>query len=723
MSNSFSIKKAEFDEIYRDKITIDSFLPVHLDLNKTCIIKNSANQKKEEYYKWEFLYALINSGLYKKDYIGVEVSFPKGNKESAPIKMDSAIFDSPDWFDYYKQFHKNKDQSALDWLRKHLIGVIEYKKEDNKNIETVYNVQLKPAMKEMEGGFGLGFLYDTEKLYLFKKNNDLYLRLDESLNLKGDDSSIKELSLDIPDGYYKIPSFEQLIKRTTNIKIDVSKRTVDDLEIISGSYSKQLSDGISNILKVMDSVSMKNQRGYEILIQVLALKIFDEKNSEEKKNKYLKFYKTDEEKEQMDLLFYITKKEKSYVTLNDETIQDFIKRMRTLYNNAKTKYRYILDKNDTETIVWEKEEHIKILSCIVEQFQNYSFIKSEKNDLYQIVFYKFANEFSKADKGQFLTPLPIIDFLVQIINPRNSESIIDPTSGIADFLSVSYVNSRSTLDDGNFYGCDNDDNMIRLAQLNMLLNGDGNAVLKYKPDWGSLTWKFNDGNEMVNLIPSLHKNGNWDNWRDGTRLKKFNIVLTNPPFGEDRKIEPRTAAEKDILEMYELWDKSRCGNWIDPGILFLENAYRILDTNGRMGIVLSNSIASIDRWKNAREWLINKMRIVALFDLPSNIFADTGVNTTIIVAYKPDLKHLNQLKEGNYDVFTKRIDKIGYEVRTNKRVKFFNPIYKINPITFDVVIDKEGNPVLDEDFSDTIKEFKDWAKSQEEQLYNLFVKE
>jgi hypothetical protein len=52
--------------------------------------------------------------LYAKDYIGAEVHFPKGNVSSAPIKFDGAIFDDKDWFSYYKKYHTNKDQSALD---------------------------------------------------------------------------------------------------------------------------------------------------------------------------------------------------------------------------------------------------------------------------------------------------------------------------------------------------------------------------------------------------------------------------------------------------------------------------------------------------------------------------------------------------------------------------------------------------------------------------------
>lgn len=119
----------------------------------------------------------------------------------------------------------------------------------------------------------------------------------------------------------------------------------------------------------------------------------------------------------------------------------------------------------------------------------------------------------------------------------------------------------------------------------MLLNGDGNAVLKQVADKGSITWKFDDRNNLIELQPNWHKNGDWDNWKDQTKLKKFDVVLTNPPFGEDRKYEPKTTKDREIIEMYELWHVARSGNSIDLGLVFLENAYRILKDDGRMGIV------------------------------------------------------------------------------------------------------------------------------------------
>ena len=718
---TFLQTKQEFDKKYFSKKGFVAFIPVNQKLSQKYSIKNKKGEPNEEYYKWQFFCSLVCSGLYQKDYLGCEVYFPKGNKNSAPIKLDGAIFDDPNWFSWYKKYHNKKDQESLDWLRKHLIAVIEFKKEDSKDIETVYNQQLKPAIKESENDFCLGILYDTERLYLFQRKGNNYLRLDESYNLKGDKSTTKDLSLHLTDAYYKIPSFEQLQKKITNITLDRSKRTIDDLEIVTGVYSKQLTDGISNILRVMDKIGMKNQRGYEILIQIMALKIFDEKRSLNTDPKqYLDFYKSNPETEKLDLLFYITKNEREAIDLGNEEIQKFIERIRTLYNDASEVYHEILNIDDTETINWDNKSHIQILSEVVEQFQDYSFVRSHKTDLYQIVFYKFANEFSKTEKGQFVTPIPLIDFLVSIVNPRSNEKVIDPTVGIGDFLSVSYVNSRSKLDDKNIYGVDNDKQMVMLAQLNMLLNGDGNAVLKHKPDKGSIVWKFDKKGDLIELKPNLHKNGNWDN---KIQLKKFDVVLTNPPFGEDRKWQPKTSKEKEQAGMYELWNKARSGEWIDLGIVFLENAYRILRENGRMGIIVSNSIASIDRWNNAREWLMDKMRIVALFDLPANVFADTGVNTTLIVGYKPKENELKKLQKTNYEIFVKDIKKVGYEVRTSKRVKYFNPIYKINETTFEIEQDEEGNPLIDEEFTSTLDEFKKWCLGQEKALQDLFIKE
>ena len=472
-----------------------------------------------------------------------------------------------------------------------------------------------------------------------------------------------------------------------------------------------MKDALSNVLRTLDKAGLANQKGYDVLIQTLAMKIFDEKRNQRNQKKFLEFY--------------ITEKERTFPDLSDESIQNFIKRIRGINEEARGQYQAILQRNP---IAWNDIDQVRAIVSVCENFQDYSFARSSNSDLYQLVFYNFATKFQQQEKAQFLTPLSVIDFLVRIVNPHGGETLFDPCCGIADFLSQSYVNSRiyakpMWMDDSNIYGADISQDMITLAYLNMLLNGDGNAKLFHVPDKGSIAWKVREGNPptKVELLPSRHKNGNWDDWPDKTRLMKFDVILTNPPFGEDRAFRPQTSYERQLMETYEVWPLSGNSGKIDLGVIFLENAYRSLKEEGRLGIVLSNSIASINRWQNVRTWLMDRMRIVALFDLPANVFAETGVNTTLLVAYKPKEEELRRLNAGNYSVFVRDIKNVGYEKRTSKRNVFFKNIYRINEDDFEVLTEAEGRPILDEDFTDTVHEFRNWALGQENTLQRLFL--
>lgn len=97
MAKSFSEAKAEFDKLYSAQSEYTCFLPEHLTINKTTALRKKDGTKNEQYYKWQFLYGIVNSGLFPKDLIGTEINFPKGNKSSAAIKLDGAIFSDAVW--------------------------------------------------------------------------------------------------------------------------------------------------------------------------------------------------------------------------------------------------------------------------------------------------------------------------------------------------------------------------------------------------------------------------------------------------------------------------------------------------------------------------------------------------------------------------------------------------------------------------------------------------
>ena len=696
---SFREAKEKFNNDYENRDKINSLVPVNGKMKNNLPIKNINSKPNEEYYKWQFIYSIISSGLFNKDYIGVEVSFPKGNPSSNPLEMDAAIFDDKEWINHYKHYKETDDDEDIDWLRKHLIVAIEFKNENGNKIETYYNRQLKPAMKvsETESDFVIGIYYDHEKLWVFQKEGNKYTRYDDTKNSKGN-SELERLSLHLPDSYGTIPSFEEITNRKKFESIDLENRNVEDLDKISGIKSNKINDDLNNITFTLDKVSLNSNVGYHILIEVLALKIYDERHNSP-------------------LQFYILDNEKDFETLHDNNVQNFINRMKNIFQEAKGVYNKILG---TSSINWRKEQHIRVIISVVDTFQNYSFTQSYKTDLYQLVFYKFSNEFAKDLKGQFLTPLSLINFLVNIVNPRDNDKLIDPCAGISDFLSVSYVNSKPKLNDANLYGIDNDPNMVMLSQLNMLLNGDGNAKIELVEGHGSINKKFDINGDIVELNHEYHQNGNWDNWVDETELMKFDVVLTNPPFGKGRAFKANTKSNKKIAELYELYDGEKS---IDEGILFLENAVRLLKENGRFGIVLSNSIASVDRDVKARKWLIDNIRIVALFELPPKVFADTNVNTVLIVGYKPNDDELIRLKENDYEIFTKTIKNVGYDVKTSNKIKTFKKIYKIDEETFEVVTDENGEAIIDDDFSIIVKEFKEWAITQEETLKQKFLGE
>ena len=679
--NIFSKAKELFDLEHKTSSHTNCIVPVHGKSHAPVTIRNTKGEFNEEYYKWQFVNALVKSGMYPKDYIGVEVSFPKGNKKASPLKMDAAIFDDPAWLERYNRYHAEKRTEDLEWLGSHLIAVCEFKKGD-KEIEKVFTGQVKAAMREKEptNAYVLGIYYDTERLYLFQRNNGLYIRYDESKNQKGEASKTGDLSLHIPDPYVYLPNFDELKHRVNRPStIERSMRNIMDLEIITSITSIQIQTAFSNVLRALDKAGLVNQRGYAILIQTLALKIFDEERNGSSPQRYLEFY--------------ITEEESHFQGLVDEGIQEFIKRMKNIREDASSKYRKILRNQDID---WKNSSHVRAVVAICLAFQDFSFARSTKSDLYQLVFYNFANSFKRDEAAQFLTPLPVIDFIVKIINPRARETVIDPCCGIGDFLSLAFINAENKkpnwrLDDANIYGVDLDENMITLATLNMLLNGDGEAKLFDKPDKGSILSKVakSDSPKLVELIPKVHAKGNWDNWPDKTELFKFDVVLTNPPFGEDRAYRVKSQIDRDIIEMYETWHLTRLSideedafsakhargkarksqikgsEALDLGVVFLENAYRCLKDNGRLGIVLSNSIASINRWTKVREWLMQRMRLVAFFDLPPNVFAETGVNTSILIAYKPEPKALKQLEKDGYSIFVRDIHRVGYEKRTS----------------------------------------------------------
>jgi len=695
----------KFDTKFKDLKEIDKKFYEDMGItafnSKAKTIDTSGNYS-EEYIRARFVYAIVYSGLYPKEYICVEFGFPKGNTRTK-LKPDIVIFKNKDWKNDFDEATSNKDFSKI---RQNILVIFETKK-NNKSLDTAIENQLRSAMNENESKdkiFGVYF-DNIDDILIFKKfGNSPIRRFDESLEKSS--GGITNLNFDKRDLLSELPSYKDFKDNNESIS-NLEKLTVNSLEAIDESnfiYFVEL------LKRDADRIKPKHDER-DLIVEFLTLKVFDEKRSKRDKT---------------NLKFYIKPVEKKTVGLAE---QSFRERINQLYKDAEKEYKNVLSK---PYFTYDKgyrpsdSNEERFLIALVESFQKRAILKSKNESFNQIIFNNFGEDRHKADKGQFFTPIPVVKSIINILNPIKGEEVCDPCCGIADFPAMAFKYShRNDVEyppnASHYYGFDLEPNNLKLAELNLVLNGDGGAILK---DMDSLFQKLLDNGSVTKVGDFVEKNynTNWSHKDDNEKdLKQFKVIATNPPFGKGRDLRI-SKNNKSTINLYETYKKKldpdkngneKLPNTMDNGVLFLENSYKLLEDGGRMGIILSNSIASIKEWENVRTWLLERMRIVALLDLPANTFGETGVATTVIIAYKPkeDEKHL---LDNAYEVFIKEIENIGYEVKTIQRTIHFKPQFMINEETF------ENTSNLEEDFTVMIAEFKEYLKRQEEEIKEAF---
>ena len=686
---------------HQEKIGIKSFA-------SRAKAKDSSGNYSEEYIRTRFVYSLVKSGLFPKEVLCIEFHIPKGNNAKS-IKPDIVAFKTDEWIDIYEDAKLNKNYNLL---RQNYLVFFETKK-NNKSLESAIENQLRPSMAENESKervFGVYF-DDKSDILIFKKiDNSPIRRFNESIELSG--AGIINLNYDKRDSLIDFPSYEDFRLNNQSIS-DVSKLTIEALDAIDESAFEDL---LAELKRVSDSVKPKHS-DRELIVEFLTLKVFDEKRSKREKS---------------NLKFYIEKKEKKKDGLAEKSFRE---RIDNLYKDAKREYKNVLSNpyfSYDSSFKPSNANEERYLILLVDAFQKRAILKAKNESFNQIIFNNYGNERQKADKGQFFTPIPVVKAIIQMLNPVKGEELCDPCCGICDFPAMAFRHAYRNDEEyppnaSNYYGFDIENSNLKLAELNLVLNGDGGAVLK---NLNSISQKLLQNGDILKVGEFVDKNYNikdWSNKDDSEKdLKKFKIIATNPPFGKGRDLKTgkdgKWEEAKETVNLYETYKaKPKPNNQgkitlpksIDKGVIFLENAYKLLEEGGRFGIVLSNSIASIAEWENIRKWLIERVRIVALFDLPANTFGETGVATTVIIAYKPKSSE-KHLLDADYEVFINEVENIGYEVKTVKRIITFKPQFLINEETF------EHTSKLEEDFSAMKNEFNEFLMRQELEIKNAF---
>ncbi len=346
------------------------------------------------------------------------------------------------------------------------------------------------------------------------------------------------------------------------------------------------------------------------------------------------------------------------------------KRIKDLFSQVKTRF------ND----VFEEEDSISLdpdsIVFAVGQIQELCITESER-DVIGDAFEVFVAKALKDEDGQFFTPRNVIKMVVDIIDPDEKTMILDPACGTGGFLIESLRHVWSKIDEKAvklkwskkriedekqyvattyFRGIDKDSFVAKVTKAYMAIIGDGRGG--------------------VFCENSLEIPKDWSfKCQDKIDLNKFDVVLTNPPFGS--KIPIR---EEKILKQFSFGHKwkfdKKAKTWeqqaelnnkgkkagVEPQILFIERCLQFLKVGGRLGIVLPDGIYGNDKLGYIREYLKLNTKILALIDVPSETFQpNTSTKTTILVAEK--------IKEGekidNHFIFMAICETCGHDRRGN----------------------------------------------------------
>ncbi len=360
------------------------------------------------------------------------------------------------------------------------------------------------------------------------------------------------------------------------------------------------------------------------MVKLLIMKLFDEQNTNDGS-----------------VQFGITSVE--YRNIRTNTRSSFEERLKSLFNVVKSKYKGFLH-----------DDALKLrpmtLAYVVAKLQYINLTKTP-GDIKGQAFQAFVYRHQRGDRGEFFTPYPIVKLAVKMIDPRPHEKIIDPACGSGGFLiqALAYIQKTNPNVDKVSYIQEN----IRGTEFNpdVALS----AIIRLAFEGGS-------GAE-ISCDNALLEKEELNN--------SFDIVLTNPPFGNKGKVE-----DPKILKPYVLarkWNRLKANDWgpsnkglagQSPDILFIERCLNMLRPGGRMAIVLPDGLLQNPTSTHIRFWIRSHARILGVVSIPQEAFIPygTGIKTSLLLLQKRPCDDSNEC-------FMARIQKMGYDVKGQ-------PVYK-----------------------------------------------
>ncbi len=342
-----------------------------------------------------------------------------------------------------------------------------------------------------------------------------------------------------------------------------------------------------------------------------------------------------------------------------------------------------------------------ILAQCVEHLNGISLDRTEL-DTKGVAFEEFMGSFFKGDFGQYFTPRELITFCVAVLDPGRTDLVLDPACGSGGFLLYAldhvrreanrrFPNHESDVGESrqhqrywhdfaqnNLFGLEVNDELARVAKMNMIIHDDGHTNVV--------------GHDALDFPKNIAaENG-------GLAAGRFDLVLTNPPFGAVIK---RTVKGDGYLEQFELMrylaknyplrtDMTGAGDETDTRltprpvrprasikteIAFIERIHSFLKPGtGRAAVVLPDGILTNSSLRGVRHWMLEHFQLLAVVSLPQFAFQhyDAGVKASIVF--------LRRLADGetvsdDTAIFMALADNIGYDATGRK--------------TFEVTVEQE----------------------------------
>lgn len=274
-----------------------------------------------------------------------------------------------------------------------------------------------------------------------------------------------------------------------------------------------------------------------------------------------------------------------------------------------------------------------------------------KGEIYEGLLQKNAEDV-KGGAGQYFTPRPLIKAMVEVTQPEPGQTICDPACGTGGFLLASHdylsdpknysldKDQKTFLKFKTFKGKDIVDGVARLCVMNLFLHGIG-------------------GEESpIAVGDSLISDPG----------HRFDIVLTNPPFGKKSSItivngEGKADRETLVYERQDFWATTS-----NKQLNFLQHVKTILKINGKCAIVVpDNVLFEGGAGETVRKKLLAECDVHTLLRLPTGVFYAQGVKANVLFFAR---------KEAREKPWTERL--WIYDLRTNKHFTL-----KTSPLKYD----------------------------------------